>query len=296
MASAGDYTTENGTLVEIAISASDTAATIATATASALNALTGITAVSSTPGEVLITGISNANKPFDAANTGFGILSTETPVGSEFLQTDASGNIKFGAAPGGGGVVTSLTTTGSGGAATLNEAGVLNIPSYLSGMSQNIEAYGSIAAGTEFGLGNAQYNSEHKFVVNLGSPTITTISPKNMVSCSVWTNPTVGILKGWNGWVWGTGGTIRLSLYRAILQCPIEGEYPATVPVCQTSFQTIILAGNTTPLCWTQADFNTCDGFTENLGVNEVLIITANVVDGEECDFALSTNILLKTV
>ena len=163
-------------------------------------------------------------------------------------------------------------------------------------LTQNIEAYGSIAPGTEFGLSNAQYNSEHKFTVNLGSPTITTITPKNMVSCSVWANPTDASLKGWNGWIWGTGGTIRLSLYRVVLQCPIEGEYPATVPVCQSAFISITLTGNTTPICWSQPEFATCEGFDANLGVNEVLIITAQVVDGEECSFNLNTNILLQTV
>jgi hypothetical protein len=215
------------------------------------------------------------------------------------LTKDGSGNLVWAADSGGGGLVTSLTTTGTSGASTLSGAGVLNIPIYAGDttklLTQNFEAYGSIATGTEWGISNAQYNSEHKFTVNLGSPTISTITAKNMVTCSVWANPTDTVLKGWNGWVFGSGGTIRLSLYRVKLDCPVE-EYPGVLPVCQSSFQTITLTGNTTPICWAQSDFAGCEGFDTYLTTNEMIIITAFVTDGEECSFNMNSNILFQTI
>jgi hypothetical protein len=222
-----------------------------------------------------------------------------TAANSTKLTKNSSGNLEWVAdSGGGGGVVTSLTTTGTSGASTLSGAGVLNIPVYSQSliMSQNIEAYGSIAYGTEWGLSNAQYNSEHKFTVNLGSPTITTISPKNMVSCSVWNNPTAALLKGWNGWLWGAGGIIRLNMYRVKYDCPAPSPSPATLDVCQTAFHQITLLGNTSPVCFASESFVTCERWSENLGVNEMIIITAFVVEGEEtCTFNLNTNILLGT-
>ena len=224
----------------------------------------------------------------------------DTAANSTKLTKNAAGNLEWVAdSGGGGGVVTSLTTTGTSGASSLSGAGVLNIPIYAGQrpmLTQNIEAYGSIAIGTEWGISNAQYNAEHKFTTNLGAPTITSITPKNMVNCSIWANPVAASLKGWNGWVYGTGGTIRLNLYRVVLGCPIEGPYPATIDVCQVAFHTITLLGNNSPICFVSEDFANCEGWSTSLGVNEVLILTAFVADGaEESSFNLNTNILLQT-
>jgi hypothetical protein len=219
------------------------------------------------------------------------------------LTKNASGNLEWVADTGGGGLVTSLTTTGTSGASTLSGTGVLNIPIYSPDtntveLSQNIEGYGSIATGTEWGLSNAQYNSEHKFTVNLGSPAITTITPKNMVSTSVWVSPQDDYnLRSWVGWIFGTGGTIQLSLLHVHFQCPVPSEeYPATLNVCRKATTTLALTGNTTPLCWNINEFLTCEGFTSTIQTNDVLLITAYVLEGEECNFNLNCNYLLNKV
>lgn len=215
------------------------------------------------------------------------------------LQKDSSGNLVWAAASGGGGVVTSLTTTGTSGAATLSGAGVLNVPVYgdtnTHFVSTNIQAYGSIATGVEWGLGSASGNNEHKFVTNLGSPTISGVSPQNMVVSSVWCNTQSGAQpRAWSGWIFGNSGhLVVLSLLRAKLACPVEGEYPELITTCRTATTSLALTGNTTPICWNITEMTECEGFDATMAVNEVLILTAYLAEGEECNFTLNCNIKL---
>ena len=162
-------------------------------------------------------------------------------------------------------------------------------------ISQNIKTYGSISSGNEFGLGVAQYNSEHKFVTDLGSALITTISPKFMTQTLIYTNPLSGsTLKNWNGWIYGANGqSVTLRLLRATLQCPLTGAYPSTIPVCRAATTTFVLTGNNTPACFNISAFITCSGFTEALEPNEALILTAVCASGESATFHLNCNVTL---
>ena len=223
-----------------------------------------------------------------------------TAANDTTLQKDSSGNLVWAAASGGGGgLVTSLTTTGTSGAATLSGAGVLNVPNYSDAnthfVSTNIEAYGGIEAGIEWGLGSASGNLEHKFVTNLGSPPVSGVSPQQMVVGSVWCNTQAGAtLKAWSGWIFGNNGNmVVLSLLRARLACPIEGEYPEVVPICRTKTISLALTGNTTPICFNETAFSECEGFETTLNVNEVLMMTAYVAEGEAANFTMNCNIKL---
>ena len=239
---------------------------------------------------------SSGDLEWKADTGGGGLVTSLTTTGTSGASTlSGAGVLNIPNYATGGGLVTSLTTTGVDGAATLSGAGVLNIPDYQNQVTRNLEAYGEITVGTEYGLNNAQYNNEHKFVVDLGAPVITGISPKNMVSTSIWCNPQASNVKRWIGWIWGAGGTIALNLYRCAYQCPVPMETPATLDLCQIATKSIILAGNSNPQCWDIADFVSCEGeFPEQIQPGEMLILTAYIVEGEEvCTFNLNCNFLL---
>ena len=278
--------------VEVIINANETPTDVAIKTAFEFNRIAGFTASSST-NYVTLSGMASSKDSVAAASPFF-ISNVQTPVGNEVLQTDASGNIKWAASSGGGGVVTSLTTTGESGLSTLS-SGVLNIPDYSGEryLSQNIEAYGSLASGIEYGLNNGQYNSEHKFSVNLGVPPITTITPKNMVTTSIWCNPAVLSLKRFNGWIWGPNTNIvTLSLLRVKMNCPNPAPSPSTVTICRASTKTLTLLGNNNPVCFDLTTFlNT--GLPIELAVNEMLVLTASTTTGKGVEFNLNANILL---
>lgn len=192
------------------------------------------------------------------------------------LTKNSSGNLEWVADADGGvsqiiaGTNVTISPTGGTGAVTIN--------SPISIVSTNIEGHGSITAGNEFGLGNAQYNQEHKFVVNLGASPITWVSPKNMVNSSVWVVPRDGArMLSFNGWLYGASGQIHLSLLRTKLACPLVGEYPSQLPICRLSTQLLTLTGNNTPICFNVTDFETCSGFDETMVANEVLMLSAYV-------------------
>lgn len=232
-----------------------------------------------------------------ASDAGAGVSSIVAGTNVTISPPAGTGAVTINAS-GGGGAVSSLTTTGTSGASTL-AGGVLNIPVYANTntFQINYEAYGSIATGTEWGVSNAQYNSEHKFTIDLGSPLITTVTPKNMVSCSVFTNVNTGTkLKGWAGWIWGgSGNLVTLSLLRAKLACPVEGEYPATIDICRTASVSLALTGNTTPLCWNITEPTTCEGWETYLQPNECLLATAYLSEGEEASFVMNNNLLFES-
>lgn len=212
------------------------------------------------------------------------------------LTKNATGNLEWIADSGGGGAVsqiiagTGITISPSGGTGnvTINSSGTAN-----NFVSRNIKCYGSIGGATEYGLGNAQYNNEHKFSTNLGAANLTSMSPKNMVNSSVWTNPISGAsLKNWNGWAYGSSGTqVTISLLRVKLACPIEGEYPSSVPVCRSQSINLAMTGNNTPICFNVSAFLTCKGWDEFMQPNEVLVLSA-YTEGE-AQFHLNTNIMI---
>lgn len=267
VASAGDYNSDNCTLVEIAIAASDTAATIATATASALNALPGITAVSSTPGQVLITGINTANKPFDAANTGFGILSTETPVGEEYLQTDSSGNIKWGTAPGGGGcsnVFSTITTTPV--SETVSATGCTDnlVISQMNNTRitgtapdtiqieaiENITFRGDTTSGLEAGTEYVFDNSNTRGNRFLTAMTGTALAPAAILKAAVATPAPVGKVVSFSGFGSANGtGEFYISLWRFPVECSATVEGNVTGDLVGTV--KVSTAGNAATMCWT---------------------------------------------
>tara|TARA_Y100000592_G_scaffold2155_1_gene3367 strand:- start:11252 stop:12076 length:825 start_codon:yes stop_codon:yes gene_type:complete len=230
-----------------------------------------------------------------AADSGAGVSSIIAGTNVTISPAGGTGAVTINAS-GGGGAVSSLTTTGTSGASTL-AGGVLNIPVYANTntFQINYEAYGSIATGTEWGISNAQFNSEHKFTINLGSPLITTVTPKNHVSASVFCNTTSGTqLRSWAGWIWGgAGATVTLSLLRAKLACPIEGEYPSTIPVCRTATTTIALTGNSSPKCWNLSgdEITLCEGWSASMEANEMILATAYLSEGEEGSFVMNNNL-----
>ena len=266
VASAGDYFTADATLVEIAIAASDTAATIATATATVLNALSGVTAVSTTPGEILITTIFNATKPFDGANTGFGFLSTETSTGSEYLQTDVLGNIKWGAAPGGGGcsnvfstIVTSpvsetVSASGCTDTLILSEGintrvdAVADADTVLINACENIHfraEASSIEDATQYVLDSS--NSRDFRYIQAMSPA-GTLTTSQILKAGIAIPNEGGRVLQYRGYMSApTGGAFQLSLWRFSLECGVSAETIAGDLVCSYTNTSI---GNDNALCF----------------------------------------------
>ena len=208
------------------------------------------------------------------------------------LTKDAGGSLVWAAGGGGAGVTSivagtnvSISPIGGTGAVTVNSNSFI---------STNIKAYGSFDIGNEYGLGNAQFNNEHKFSTDLGVSAITTISPKNMVNSSVWVNPLAGnSLKSFTGWIFGAAGqNVNISLLRVKLSCPIPGVYPATIDVCRASTTDFTLSGNNEPDCFNLDTFTTCVGYDDTLEANEVLVLSAYCVSGSSAAFMLNCNIL----
>jgi len=285
------------TQAAITIAANDTAIQVADAIKVELDRLASsavaafVTTVNGS-GQCTFSGMQNTNDTVDMG-TGFVYGNTRTPYGNQSLVSNVgvlSWEEKTDPA------VTSLTTTGTSGVSTLS-AGVLNVPNYtslpVSYLSQNIEGFGDIELGSEYGMSNAQYNAEHKFTVNLGTSPVSDISPKFMLYSSIWSSPMSGTqLSGWNGWISGTG-TVVLSLLRATLTCPIVGAYPSTIPVCRVAQETVTLLGNNSPICFNHSSFLTCEGFAQDFDVNETLILSAYCTS-ETASFNINFNILFK--
>ena len=211
------------------------------------------------------------------------------------LTKNSTGILEW-AAGSGGGVSSIVAGTGitispvTGlGDVTINSSATSN--NYV---SRNIQCYGSITAGVEWGLGSASGNNEHKFITNLGSTGLTTMTPRNMVTSSIWVNPTAGsTLKNWNGWIYGASGMqVVLSLLRVKLTCPIEGEYPTSVPVCRTATKELIMTGNATPVCFNITSFTTCEGWAATMQPNEILVLSAST-GGKSSVFTINTNIMV---
>jgi hypothetical protein len=102
-----------------------TAAQVGDAIQVALDAHANFTATDNNAGVVTVTGMTTATQP-DSGSTSFDMVNIDTEVGDEFLQTDPSGNIKWGAAPGGGHTPegTAILSTGeAGGVKFLREDG-----------------------------------------------------------------------------------------------------------------------------------------------------------------------------
>jgi len=283
----------------VSIAANATAIQVAEAIKVELDRLTAagtaafVTSVNGT-GKCTFSGMSNTIGTIDKG-TGFVFANTRTPYGSQNLVS-INGEIQWETSSPGGvtsivaGTGITIAPAGGTGDVTITNSS----PPSSNFMSQNIEGYGSIAVGIEWALSNAQYNSEHKFKTNLGSVGSVSISPKNMMNTSIWTNPTPSIPARWNGWVSGVGA-ITLSLLRVKMQCPIPAEYPTTADFCRIATQTIILTGNSTPLCFDLSSFTNCDGWDEHIEVNETLCITASCT-GKSASFNMNCNILLSQV
>jgi len=245
------------------------------------------------------------------------IKSTGETGGTKFLREDGDGTCSWQTVgAGGAGDITSVslvsdsgTINAMTGAATFTIAGGDGVSTSVAGstltvtndspdkisLTRNIEGYGSIEYGVEYGSGNGQYNSEHKFTANLGTPDITTITPKNMVNCAHWINPLAGTsVKGWIGYCWGASGTFKLRLLRVNLGCPVPMEMPATLSVCELASTTIVLAGNSNPRCWDVSSFETCgEGWEDSLSKGEALLITAQT-ESESCSFVYNCQIYLE--
>jgi hypothetical protein len=242
------------------------------------------------------------------------IKSTGETGGTKFLREDGDGTCSWQTVSAGGagditgvslvsdsGTINQLTGNatfsilGGTGIDTSATGSTLTINSTKMCMSQNIEGYGSITSGNEYGSGNGQYNNEHKFTTNIGTAPITTITPKNMVNCSHWISPVSGFgVKGFMGYAWGASGTFTLRLLRVNLGCPVPTEeYPATLNVCELASTSITLTGNTTPVCWNVSEFTICEGWESALSVGEVLLISAYTED-ESVSFVFNSQIYLE--
>lgn len=213
------------------------------------------------------------------------------------LTKNSTGVLEWASDSGGGGGVTKIVA-GTGvtisPATGLGDVTINNSATSNNNVSRNIQCYGSISGGVEWGLGAASGNNEHKFITNLGSIGLTTMPPRSMVTSAIWVNPTAGsTLKNWSGWIYGASGMqVVLSLLRVKLACPIEGEYPAEVPVCRSATQNITLTGNNTPVCFNISSFTTCEGWAAAMQPNEVLVLSAST-SGKSSVFTMNTNIML---
>ena len=260
------------TATPIAISADATANQVATATASTLNALAGITA---TPAAnvVSVSGMTSADPTTDVS-TNFIITNTETPFGNEFLQTDGSGNIKWGSSPGGGGRSNSwgAINTPGGSFPTANGCGdtlVLNTDD-----GSNIEIVGDNTSDTvtfkphqtvqfrgnvELGLSAAtkyvfrqDNNKDQKFQQSLGASGV--INAAQVINAAkMYPNPG-SVLKSVKGFISAPiGVTGRLYLYRYALVCEDAEAGASITPQLAAASNDMTFLGNNVPLCFDMA-------------------------------------------
>lgn len=268
VSSAGDYFTTDAVQIQISITASDTAATIANATATALNALSGVTA-SAAAGVVSITTITNATKPLDGANTGFGFLSTETYTGTEYLQTDSYGNIKWGAGGGGGGcsnVFSTITTspvseTVSASGCTdnlvLSQMNNTRITANASADTVQIEAIENITfrgdttsgleAGTEYVFDNSNTRG-NRFLVGMGAGN--SLTPAALLKAGIAIPNAGGKVVSYSGFGSANGtGEFYISLWKFTNDCGVSPETNPQGTLVGTV--KVATAGNENTQCWT---------------------------------------------
>ena len=202
-----------------------------------------------------------------------------TAANSTKLTKNASGNLEWIADSGAGGGVSQIT--GGTGNVTI----VSNARNYV---NHNFEGSAvNMATGTEWGLGNAQYNSEHKFVINLGSPQVSAITPKNAVSSASWIATEQMNFHRWSGWIYGANGTnITLSMLLVKMTCPFPIDpAPSEVDICRIASLNLALTGNNTPICWNVSGFEMCEGFSENIEANDIVVCSAYSNTGESASF-----------
>ena len=258
------------TAVPINIAASAPAGDVATATQLAINALAGITAVVALPNSVNITGMVSSD-PVEDVTTSFIITNTETPVGSEFLQTNALGEIKWGSAPGGGGCSNSwgAINTPAGSFPTAN--GCADTLVLATQHGRNIEIEGNNGSDTvyytphtsvhfrgnvESGLeGNTKYcfrqdnNKDQKFQTALGVGGV--LNAAQAINAGKMIPNAGAILKSVTGYISAPNALVcHLYLYRYAFTCGESQDEITPTLVAQTPLAGISTTGNNTPFCF----------------------------------------------
>jgi hypothetical protein len=244
-----------------------TAAQVGDALQVALNAQPNFTATDNNAGVVTVSGMTTATNP-DSGSTSFDMVNIDTEVGDEFLQTDSSGNIKWGTAPGGGGgcsnVFSTITTspvsetvsasgctdnlvisqmentriTGTAAADTIQIEAIENI-TFRGDTTSGLEA------GTEYVFDNGNTRGNRFLTAMTG----TSLAPSAILKAAVATPAPVGKVVSFHGVGSANGtGEFYISLWKFPVECSatvegnVDGELVATIKVNT--------AGNATTMCW----------------------------------------------
>jgi hypothetical protein len=248
-----------------------TAAQVGDALQVALNAHIDFSATDNNAGIVTVTGVTSATHP-DGGSTSFDILNIDTEVGSEFLQTDSSGNIKWGAAPGGGGGCSNVfsTITTSPASQTVSASGCTDnlvisqmnntrITGNTSADTIQIEAIenitfrGDTTSGLESGVEYVFDNSNtraNRFLTAMGAGG--SLAPATILKAGIAIPNPGGKVVSFNGYASANGtAEFYISLWRFAVEC---GASPSENPT-GTLVGTIKVTtgGNDNTQCWVAA-------------------------------------------
>ena len=241
-----------------------------TALASALNALTGITSSVNAGGFVDVSGMQSAPHTTDVS-TGLVITNTETPTGNEFLQTDGSGNIEWGTAPGGGGCSNSWgainteggsfpTANGCGDTLVLTGDGGRHIDIFgdnaLDTVKFRVHSQVQFRGNVEPGLEpTAKYafrqdnNKDQKFQQLLGAGGA--LNAAQVINAAKVYPNTASVLKSVVGFASApTGTAAQLTLYRYSLICGDAEAGASITPNIAAQSDIINFTGNNVPMCF----------------------------------------------
>lgn len=175
------------------------------------------------------------------------------------------------------------------GAVTVNSTG---------GSSEQVVAvhnrcYGAgetISGGNYFCMTAPSGNNEHKFTVDLGSSSPTTISPKDTVQGAIYSATEVETPIRWVGHVYGNADTVVTFAIGHVTwgDCQSEGDTLAMCIVGETD--ALGLTGNSTPICF---DVSTFSEECETVVIGDVYVLMAKI-EGDG-NFTVETTVRLTT-
>ena len=248
-----------------------TAAQVGLAMKLALDAHIDFTATVNASGVVTVTGMNSVTHP-NGGSTSFDILNIDTEVGSEFLQTDSSGNIKWGAAPGGGegcsNVFSTITTspvsqTVSASGCTdnlvISQMNNTRITGNTSADTIQIEAIenitfrGDTTSGLEGGVEYVFDNSNtraNRFLNPMGAGN--SLSPATILKAGIAIPNGGGKVVSFNGYASANGtAEFYISLWRFTVECGVAPSENPTGTLVGTI--KVTTGGNDNTQCWTAA-------------------------------------------
>jgi len=250
--------------------AGSTAAQVGLAMKLALDAHIDFTATVNASGVVTVTGMNSVTHP-NGGSTSFDILNIDTEVGSEFLQTDSSGNIKWGAAPGGGegcsNAFAQILTTPASQTINASNCDVLrmesgeNIKIFNTGATnttkidayENITFRGDTTSGLEGGVEYVFDNSNtraNRFLNPMGAGN--SLSPSTILKAGIAIPNAGGKVVSFNGYASANGtAEFYISLWRFAVECGVAPSENPTATLVGTI--KVTTGGNDNIQCWTAA-------------------------------------------